>query len=121
MSSEFVRSPFGIENPGLAFEEVLFLWLVIAATMVTLWQRSSIAGIFSMADTRLDRQQNDYEKCQRYNIKETTPRFIWEYRPYAQGIRIHEFSSAERSSGLVFRSSVGMDCLQLPESQLLSA
>ena len=36
---------FGQENPGLAFVEVLLLWLAIAATMIEFWQRSSIAGI----------------------------------------------------------------------------
>jgi tryptophan-rich sensory protein len=36
---------FGLENPGLAFVEVLSLWTAIAATMVTFWQRSRIAGI----------------------------------------------------------------------------
>ena len=36
---------FGLEKPGLAFGEVLLLWLAIAATMVVFWQRSMIAGI----------------------------------------------------------------------------
>ncbi|MGD0899452.1 MAG: TspO/MBR family protein [Thermoguttaceae bacterium] len=36
---------FGLENPSLAFVEVLFLWLAIAATMVTFWRLSVIAGI----------------------------------------------------------------------------
>ena len=36
---------FGLENPGLAFIEVLLPWTAIAATMVTFWQRSSAAGI----------------------------------------------------------------------------
>jgi tryptophan-rich sensory protein len=36
---------FGLENPGLAFVEVLALWAAIAATMIGFWQRSSIAGI----------------------------------------------------------------------------
>ena len=36
---------FGLEMPGLAFVEVLFLWLAIAATMATFWQRSLVAGI----------------------------------------------------------------------------
>ena len=35
---------FGLENPGLAFVEVVLLWAAIAATMVTFWQRSIIAG-----------------------------------------------------------------------------
>ena len=29
---------FGLENPGLAFVEVLMLWLAIAATMATFWR-----------------------------------------------------------------------------------
>ena len=36
---------FGLEQPGLAFVEVFLLWTAIAATMVTFWQRSMIAGI----------------------------------------------------------------------------
>jgi tryptophan-rich sensory protein len=36
---------FGLEKPGLAFVEVLFLWTAIAATMILFWQRSSAAGI----------------------------------------------------------------------------
>jgi tryptophan-rich sensory protein len=36
---------FGLENPGLAFMEVLVLWAAIAATMTGFWQRSMIAGI----------------------------------------------------------------------------
>ena len=36
---------FGLEMPGLAFVEVLFLWLAIAATMVTFWRISTVAGI----------------------------------------------------------------------------
>ena len=36
---------FGLEMPGLAFVEVLLLWAAIAATMVTFWRRSMIAGI----------------------------------------------------------------------------
>jgi tryptophan-rich sensory protein len=36
---------FGLENPGLAFVEVILLWTAIAATMILFWQRSSIAGI----------------------------------------------------------------------------
>lgn len=36
---------FGLQSPGLAFLEVLLLWVAIAATMVTFWQRSVIAGI----------------------------------------------------------------------------
>ncbi len=36
---------FGLEKPGLAFAEVILLWLAIAATMIVFWQRSRIAGI----------------------------------------------------------------------------
>jgi tryptophan-rich sensory protein len=36
---------FGLETPGFAFVEVLLLWAAIAATMVTFWQRSMIAGL----------------------------------------------------------------------------
>ena len=36
---------FGLEMPGFAFIEVLLLWLAIAATMVTFWQCSMVAGI----------------------------------------------------------------------------
>jgi tryptophan-rich sensory protein len=36
---------FGLEMPGLAFVEVLLLWAAIAATMVTFWFRSTVAGI----------------------------------------------------------------------------
>ena len=31
--------------PGLAFVEVLLLWLAIAATMVTFWQCSMVGGL----------------------------------------------------------------------------
>ena len=36
---------FGLQNPGLAFIEVLLLWATIAATMVAFWLRSRLAGI----------------------------------------------------------------------------
>jgi tryptophan-rich sensory protein len=36
---------FGLQNPGLAFVGVMLLWAGIAATMVTFWQRSVVAGI----------------------------------------------------------------------------
>jgi tryptophan-rich sensory protein len=36
---------FGLEMPGFAFAEVLLLWAAIAATMVTFWPRSMIAGL----------------------------------------------------------------------------
>ena len=36
---------FGLEMPAFAFVEVLLLWTAIAATMVTFWPRSMIAGL----------------------------------------------------------------------------
>jgi len=36
---------FGLQNPGLAFAEVLLLWTAIAVTMVMFWLRSWLAGI----------------------------------------------------------------------------
>jgi tryptophan-rich sensory protein len=36
---------FGIQNPGLAFMEVLVLWAAIAATMVAFSFRSTVAGL----------------------------------------------------------------------------
>lgn len=36
---------FGLKNPGLAFAEVLLLWLAIALTMIAFWNRSKIAGL----------------------------------------------------------------------------
>jgi tryptophan-rich sensory protein len=36
---------FGLQMPGLAFVEVFLLWAAIAATMVTFWQRSLVAGL----------------------------------------------------------------------------
>jgi tryptophan-rich sensory protein len=36
---------FGLQNPGLAFGEVLLLWGGIAATTVAFWQRSRVAGL----------------------------------------------------------------------------
>ncbi len=35
---------FGLENPGLAFAELLLLWTAIAATMAMFWSRSKTAG-----------------------------------------------------------------------------
>jgi tryptophan-rich sensory protein len=35
---------FGLQNPGLAFVEVLLLWASIAATTIVFWQRSRVAG-----------------------------------------------------------------------------
>jgi translocator protein len=36
---------FGLRSPGLAFLDVILLWMAIVATMVTFWQRSTAAGI----------------------------------------------------------------------------
>ena len=36
---------FGFQNPGLAFAEILVLWIAITATMVTFWFRSKVAGL----------------------------------------------------------------------------
>lgn len=36
---------FGLKNPGLAFCEVLLLWLAIAVTAVAFWGRSKVAGM----------------------------------------------------------------------------
>jgi tryptophan-rich sensory protein len=36
---------FGLESPSLAFAEVLLLWVAIAATMLTFWFRSKVAGL----------------------------------------------------------------------------
>jgi translocator protein len=36
---------FGLRSPGLAIIEVLTLWGAIAATMLTFWQRSTVAGV----------------------------------------------------------------------------
>ena len=35
---------FGLNNPGLAFVEVLLLWVAIAVTTVTFWFRSKVSG-----------------------------------------------------------------------------
>jgi translocator protein len=37
---------FGLRRPGLAFAEILVLWLAIAATTVGFWKRSIAAGVF---------------------------------------------------------------------------
>jgi len=39
---------FGLQNPGLAFVEVLLMWAAIAATMATFWLRSTVAGLLFM-------------------------------------------------------------------------
>ncbi len=36
---------FGLQEPGVAFFEVLLLWAAIAVTMVAFWRRSAIAGL----------------------------------------------------------------------------
>ena len=36
---------FGLHSPGLAFAEILLLWAAIAATMVTFWRQSVLAGL----------------------------------------------------------------------------
>ena len=36
---------FGLQNPGIAFIEILFLWTVIAATIMMFWQKSVLAGL----------------------------------------------------------------------------
>ena len=36
---------FGLETPGFAFLEILMLWMAVAATMVTFWLRSRVAGL----------------------------------------------------------------------------
>ena len=36
---------FGLQRPGLAFGEILALWLAIAATIVLFWRRDRAAGL----------------------------------------------------------------------------
>ncbi len=36
---------FGLQNAGAAMIDILLLWAAIAATMVTFWRRSTVAGI----------------------------------------------------------------------------
>lgn len=36
---------FGMENPALAFAEILLLWVAIATTMIVFWGRSKAAGL----------------------------------------------------------------------------
>lgn len=36
---------FGLENPGLAFAEIIVLWAAIVATAVAFWLRSKLAGL----------------------------------------------------------------------------
>ncbi|MEW5923169.1 MAG: TspO/MBR family protein [Candidatus Zixiibacteriota bacterium] len=36
---------FGMRNPGLAFADIIILWLAILATMILFWMRQAAAGI----------------------------------------------------------------------------
>jgi benzodiazapine receptor len=36
---------FGLHRPGLAFAEIVLLWLAIAATLVSFWRVRQVAGI----------------------------------------------------------------------------
>jgi tryptophan-rich sensory protein len=36
---------FGLQSPGLAFLDVIALWLAIAATLAAFWTRSRVAGL----------------------------------------------------------------------------
>jgi tryptophan-rich sensory protein len=36
---------FGLQNPGLAFAEIILLWLAIIVTLVAFWKEISIAGV----------------------------------------------------------------------------
>lgn len=36
---------FGLHRPGLAFAEIILLWLAIAATLVSFWRVRQVAGI----------------------------------------------------------------------------
>jgi len=36
---------FGLKNPGLAFAEILILWVAIAFTLAAFWQKSRCAGL----------------------------------------------------------------------------
>ena len=36
---------FGLHSPGLAFAEIILLWVAIVATMMTFWRRSVLAGL----------------------------------------------------------------------------
>ena len=36
---------FGLRSPGLAFAEIIVLWLAIAATLLAFWKRSTVAGL----------------------------------------------------------------------------
>lgn len=36
---------FGLHRPGLAFAEIILLWLAIAATLVSFWRVRQVAGV----------------------------------------------------------------------------
>jgi len=36
---------FGLHSPGVAFVEIILLWVAIAATMIAFWRRSVPAGV----------------------------------------------------------------------------
>ena len=36
---------FGLHHPGLAFAEIILLWLAIAATLVSFWRVRQVAGV----------------------------------------------------------------------------
>lgn len=36
---------FGLQNPGLAFIDIVLLWIVILATMILFWSRQTTAGM----------------------------------------------------------------------------
>jgi tryptophan-rich sensory protein len=36
---------FGLHRPGLAFAEIVILWLVLAATLASLWRVRKVAGV----------------------------------------------------------------------------
>jgi tryptophan-rich sensory protein len=36
---------FGLNNPGLAFIEIVVLWAAIASTLAAFWQRRRLAGL----------------------------------------------------------------------------
>ncbi|MHB9134537.1 MAG: TspO/MBR family protein [Armatimonadota bacterium] len=36
---------FGLHQVGLAFAEILLLWLAILATLITFWKRTPVAGV----------------------------------------------------------------------------
>lgn len=47
LALNFAWSPlfFGLRNPGLAFAEILVLWVAIAATLIGFWRHSSVAAL----------------------------------------------------------------------------